>query len=181
MREYEEGILLFEVTRLNVWDKASQDSAGLESFFMANAERYMWPERARVVEYSLESADESEWLKAYQWSSKVDPVEWAEKFNKNGHVATFTQKWLEKSKVEEMGYGWSDGWVSEVVYKDNKARFTRVLGIDPPRQKQLSEAKGYVIADYQDFLEKQWVEELRAKYDVSINQGVVGSLVKNNQ
>jgi len=53
MREYEEGILLFEATKMEVWDKASQDTAGLQVYFTANRNNYRWEERARVSLYTI--------------------------------------------------------------------------------------------------------------------------------
>lgn len=44
--------------------------------------------------------------------------------------------------------------------------------------KTLEEARGYVIADYQDQLEKEWVKRLKAKYDVKLNDEVVNQLKK---
>jgi peptidyl-prolyl cis-trans isomerase SurA len=46
-----------------------------------------------------------------------------------------------------------------------------------PETKQLSEAKGKVVSDYQDMLEKEWLQELNDKYEVDINRSVSSSLV----
>ena len=52
-----------------------------------------------------------------------------------------------------------------------------VRGFVPPTAKSLEEARGQVIASYQDHLEKQWVEELRSKYTVEINEEVLYGLI----
>ncbi|MBK8427110.1 MAG: hypothetical protein IPL27_14545 [Lewinellaceae bacterium] len=58
MREYEEGILLFEALKLNVWDKANNDSIGLEQYYKTNlSQKYKWDERARVSLYTLKTDD----------------------------------------------------------------------------------------------------------------------------
>jgi len=48
----------------------------------------------------------------------------------------------------------------------------------PAQEKNLKQARGYVVADYQDFLERQWIEKLREKYKVNIDDKVLKSLVK---
>jgi peptidyl-prolyl cis-trans isomerase SurA len=48
----------------------------------------------------------------------------------------------------------------------------------PPKHKTLDEARGYVIADYQDYLEKKWVEELTNEYEITVDQKVLSSIVK---
>ena len=42
VQEYHDGILLFEVSLREVWDKAAKDTAGLENFFKANKKKYTW-------------------------------------------------------------------------------------------------------------------------------------------
>ena len=45
--------------------------------------------------------------------------------------------------------------------------------------KSLQEAKGLVTADYQNYLEKEWIEVLKKKYDYHVNEGVLDSLGSN--
>ena len=71
--------------------------------------------------------------------------------------------------------------ISPLEYKadDQTATFKKVSEILPPQPKALNEARGYIIADYQDHLEKIWIKELRAKYDVEVNDNVFESLIKS--
>jgi len=55
----------------------------------------------------------------------------------------------------------------------------KVVSILPAGPRSLDESKGFAIADYQDVLEKRWVESLRKKYTVKINEKTVKSLIKN--
>jgi len=42
----------------------------------------------------------------------------------------------------------------------------------------LSEARGYVISDYQDSLEKDWVKMLQSSYKIDVNQDAFKALIK---
>lgn len=44
VREYHDGILLFEVSLREVWDKASKDTAGLEKYFEEHRGDFTWKE-----------------------------------------------------------------------------------------------------------------------------------------
>ena len=64
---------------------------------------------------------------------------------------------------------------------DNFELDGRVLMVDlkevvPPVPKTLDEARGLVTAAYQDQLEKDWINELRAKYEVRVNKDVLYSI-----
>jgi peptidyl-prolyl cis-trans isomerase SurA len=67
------------------------------------------------------------------------------------------------------------------ILENRRARsltFTKIEDILPEQNKSLQEARGYVIADYQDYLEQEWVKTLRAKYKVKIDQKVFRSLIR---
>jgi peptidyl-prolyl cis-trans isomerase SurA len=58
-------------------------------------------------------------------------------------------------------------------------RFKKVEKVYPASKKTLKESRGYVISDYQDQLEREWIADLRERYDVNINRRVLRSLIKN--
>lgn len=70
MREYEEGILLFEATKINVWDKASKDSTGLEAYHAAHLNDYMWDERVEVATVTMDSASMDKLATVKKWAAK---------------------------------------------------------------------------------------------------------------
>ena len=53
---------------------------------------------------------------------------------------------------------------------DGQLRFVEILTVTDPEQKTLDEARGKVIADFQDYLERTWLDELRAKYGFEVNR-----------
>lgn len=180
MREYEEGILLFEVTKQNVWDKAARDTSGLRKFYETIKGNYTWNERAVVEEYTLpkQATPLIQSIREFATDHHAEAVE--AKYNVPGMRTE--QKTIEKgqtpsaSRIRE----WKVGYVSDAIRDSETGEFmfTRVKEVMPPRNKNLNEARGYIIADYQDFLEKQWVEELRKEYTVKVDQKVFETLSK---
>lgn len=183
IREYEEGILLFEATRMLVWDKASRDTAGLKAFFPSVQQKYYWNERATVEDFSLEYKSESSLEKIRKALTKKPLESVLAKFNKDGkEVLTVQEDTFERGKNEKLDAlgTWvagtmTDTWIDKA---DGNIHFMRIKTVMPPTGKTLKESRGYVIADYQDYLEKEWVKELNASYEVEINQQVLDALIK---
>ena len=181
MREYEEGILLFEATKNLVWDKASQDSAGLAQFHTQHRDDYMWSERAVVKVFTVKKEGTDQVDKIRKCAKKDSPEEVVEKFNKKEKIVAVQEKVVEKMKDKEVSkMNWKVGAISETMTNENNGakKFMKIVKILPPAQKTLSEARGYIIADYQDHLEKAWLEELRKSYTVKVNQDTLESLIK---
>ncbi len=181
MREYEEGILLFEITKKEVWDKASQDTTGLRSFYNKNKNKYKWGKRAVVSTYTLNDAAHIS-DKIGSFVEKNAPEAVLAKYNKNGkepvlHQATTTERGRNK-QIDALD--WKAGTLSkmEMDRKNKQITFMKVEQILEPTAKKLSEARGYVVADYQDFLEKQWLTELKKAYKIQTNKKVFKSLIK---
>lgn len=181
MREYEEGILLFEATKILVWDKASQDSVGLAEFHNTRKGNYQWNERAVTSFYTLKTESEELMDKIKKEAMSKTPEDVLKKFNTEETVLSVQEKVFEKEKSTfPESLQWSVGAISATeVNKRNKASsFYKVEKILPPAEKTLKEARGYVIADYQDYLDKKWLEELKADYKVEVNQPVFEGLIK---
>ncbi|MFK7810319.1 MAG: peptidylprolyl isomerase [Saprospiraceae bacterium] len=181
MREYEEGILLFEATKLLVWDKASQDTVGLKSFHEKNKKNYMWDERAEVSIYTVQADKKDKVTELRMAAIKKKPETMKENFVENNPAIAMEMRTFEKGKNKKMeGVEWKKGAVSKnMTNPRNKAvSFIKIEKILPPAQKTLKDARGYVIADYQDHLEKNWLTELKKTYDVEIDEKVFESMVK---
>ncbi len=180
MREYEEGILLFEATKINVWDKANQDTIGLKAFFETAKSNYNWQEKAKVGSYKITNVDKKMVDKIYQFALKNDWAKLDKKFNKKKTIVEYTETEIEKDSKEAVGFEWKIGTVSPLStdVKSNVFSFKKLNTITPSKPKSLSEARGYVVADYQDFLEEEWMQTLKREFDVKIFQEVLSSLKK---
>jgi peptidyl-prolyl cis-trans isomerase SurA len=183
MREYEEGILLFEALKQNVWDRANSDTLGLQKYYEEELKmKYMWKERARVTFYTLKTDDPKIVAKVRDMAAKKPATEVLKKFNKKGkpEVLSVMEKLYEKDKNKDLGALWKAGDMTETKTDagTKTASFLKIEALVPPAPKQLSEARGYAVADYQDYLEKKWIQDLRKEYTVVIDEGVLKSLIK---
>jgi peptidyl-prolyl cis-trans isomerase SurA len=183
LREYEEGILLFEATRINVWDKASQDTVGLKSYFKTIKGKYRWEDRAVASVFFIDGISKSVLEPVREYARKHSTQEVLEKFNKSDTIGIRVEELtLEKGKSPEASElkEWKAGEVTaaKLDRQNNEYSFYKVEKIIPAQDKLLNEARGYIIADYQDHLEIQWVNELKKQYPVKIDKGVFESLIK---
>ncbi len=193
MREYEEGILLFEATKRMVWDRASEDSTGLKGFYADNKTKYMWGERVRTIKYNINSEDPKIIEKVHSLAAKNDPKRVLEKINgKNvikksvdgksetavGLLVTYEEALVEKGKNPAIdALKWEKGARSADTKSGTITSFTQVQEVVAPQPKTLKEARGYVVAEYQDFLEKKWLDDLKATYPIKIDDAVFNALI----
>ncbi len=183
MREYEEGILLFEATKILVWDKASQDTTGLENFFKTVSSKYNWEDRVNVTQYIINSEGLAKAAEIREAAKKMSPKDVLEKFNSGATSLIAAEEALvEKGRNSTLdALNWSAGTLSENELDNVKktVSFYKIENVVPNSPKTLREARGYVVADYQDYLEKKWVESLMKEYDVKVNKRVLSRLIKS--
>jgi peptidyl-prolyl cis-trans isomerase SurA len=179
VQEYRDGILLFELTNNEVWSKAVEDTAGLRTFHEANKEKYMWKERLDFSTYENISGEKNlKKLKSLVAKGKSSDAILA-KLNKKENTVTVKHFLVEKGTDENVDTYIQVEMTSITDLLDNdKFNHTVIHGLRKPEPKKLSETKGYVISDYQDYLEKNWITNLKNKYKVEINQQVFESLIK---
>jgi len=104
MREYEEGILLFEATKMSVWDKANQDTLGLHEFYESQKSKYMFGERATIGTYFINSDDEKTVKKITKCAKKRDAEKTMARFNKPDlDLIAYEEKVVEAGSKELVG------------------------------------------------------------------------------
>ncbi len=178
MQEYRDGILLFDLTDKKVWSKAVKDSAGLVSFYETNKANYMWDRRLDAIIYTSANADIAS--KTRKLLKKKKPlVEILTTINKDSQLNLNTKdgKFLKGENEIIDAITWQKG-LSPDMNRNNSVVFVDVLNIIEPTSKTLDEAKGIITADYQNYLEKEWIKELRTKYPVTVDQDVLNSFGK---
>lgn len=178
MREYRDGILLFELTDRKVWTQAMKDTTGLKEYHAKHASEYMWGERLEATIYSFDKPEFTD-IARDLLKKGLSPDEIVKEINKDSLniIKTESKKYSKNDHKLIDAIEWKKG-VTENKEFNGRTVFVDVKGIIPPMQRNLSEARGLVTADYQTYLEHQWIKELRAKYPVKVNQEVLTSLTK---
>jgi peptidyl-prolyl cis-trans isomerase SurA len=180
MREYRDGILLFELTDRKVWSYALKDSAGLNKFYEGNKNKYMWNERvdAEVFNCSDKKIGQEAYKIALKNKSAGDIQLKLNKENAQSKVSVISGKY-EKGQYDAVDQtNWMAGTSALKMLPDSSYQFVRINKVIVPEPKSLKEAKGFIISDYQEFLEKNWMQELRSKYAIVVNNEVFRALIK---
>lgn len=164
LNEYREGILLFEVMEQEVWSKASQDTTGQRLFYDKNKNQYQAGDRVEARIFS--TADKNVLNEIQQKISRGDTLKESDlkKFKSIQHARIYGKG---ESKIIDR-VSWSAG-VHEVE-ADGLYYLVEIIRLIAPGIKSFAEARPQVISDYQDYLEKAWVEKLRNDYRVRINK-----------
>ncbi len=180
MREYEEGILLFEATKRAVWDRANQDSVGLADFYQKNSNNYKTEEKGNLLVYTVATNDVKLAEKVLKYSMKNDVEKVLKKFNNKDKIVNYVEETLERSNPRFNDLKWEISSPSPLKKNEENGAFTfsTITKIFPVRNKVLKEARGYVVADYQEYLEKEWIKELSNKYKIDVKSDVLNKLIK---
>jgi peptidyl-prolyl cis-trans isomerase SurA len=177
LQEYHDGVLLYEIMKDKVWDKAIKDTTGLQKFFETNKDNYMWPER---IEATIYSSDKKEMidtalklinLDTLSMKEILDSVNKDSQLNIKGEKGKFIQENMSYLKGKDLKEG-----VNSIYEFEGKHYLVIVEKFLPKGNKSLSEARGAVIQDYQEHLEKEWLSELREKHEITVNEEVLYSI-----
>ena len=178
MDEYRDGLLLFDLMEKEIWNRAKNDTIGLQDFFQKNSKNYQWKKRYNVD--ILSSTDKKFVEKAQKFLAKGKSLDYIkEQLNKDGKVNVMSKSGLYEENYDVLSnfQNLSKG-VTNIIAKDQYFFVVNVTDTKPAGVKELSECKGKVISDYQQYLENNWVDELKSEFTIKINTDVF-SKVKN--
>lgn len=176
VREYHDGILLFDVSLREVWDKANKDTEGLAAYFKANKKNYTWDE-PRYKGYMIYAKDEKVAKAAKQIIKTANADSVMSYINQRINVDSVQYVKVEKGL-------WVEGKnaaVDKYGFKNKTAEYTASeefpvvvpVGKIIKAPQEYTDVRSQVTTDYQDHLEKQWVATLREKYPVVVNEEVL--------
>lgn len=180
IREYHDGLLLYEISNRTVWDKAAKDEKGLAAYFKKNRKRYKWEQpRFKGIAYWVKQEGDVEAVKK---SLKNIPFEkWAERLRKEFNDSTIRIK-----VVKGIFRKGDNALIDKVVFaKDTTVADVKDFPISATYGEKLKAPKTHndvrelVVADYQEQLEKAWIEALRKRYTVVVNKDVLSTVNKH--
>ena len=175
MKEYRDGILLFELTDQKVWGKAVKDTTGLEAFHAAHEGDFMWDTRYDVDIYTCADASVAKQVRSLLKKGKRG-AELVDVVNKDSALALEIDNGLYSLEQRPFLKSVDKPGLSADIPVDGRVVIVDMKRIVPPSPKSLEEARGAITAAYQDSLEKAWIKELRAKYPVVIEKDVLYSI-----
>ncbi len=169
LKEYRDGLLLFDLMEKEVWNKASKDTVGLENYYEKHKEKYKWNDRVEVVMVS--SANEKimgKALKMMKRNKSKEAIENALNTDVEKNViftkGTFALTDEKLPSDFEMKKG-----VSKIYQHNDAFHVIDVKKVLPSGIKTLEDAKGNVINDYQAELEAKWIADLHKRFKVEVN------------
>jgi peptidyl-prolyl cis-trans isomerase SurA len=176
MGEYRDGILLFDLTDQKVWSKAVKDTLGLAAFYQNNKNSYKWDTRLDASIYTVKDVKTVQKVKNFIKSGLSDKDLLKEINTDSLKVLTIESgKFSRKENKLIDSIPWTPGFSADIIDKGTTV-FVNVHKVLKPEVKELNDARGLITADYQNYLEKEWIATLKAKYPVEVNKSVLAKI-----
>lgn len=174
--EYRDGLLLFDLMETTIWNVAKTDSIGVQDYYNNHKSKYVSPES---IDANVASSASQKVVKKVGklLKKKMAPEQIKNLVNNNGEVNIFfTSGILEKGhQALPSSYKFEKG-ISRIYKHNNSFVIVEAKEIFPESLKTFDEAKGSVIGDYQAYKEKNWLESLKDKYKIIVNQEALNSV-----
>jgi peptidyl-prolyl cis-trans isomerase SurA len=179
MRELKDGNLFFDIMMREVWSNAQSDTAGQRAFYEQNKSKYKWNYSAdAVIFYCSDSVT----AKSFRNSLVKDKTKWRSLLDDFSDKITVDSSRFEIAKIPGAQKTTAKaGTITNIVKNkdDYSASFALIFKIYPtPGQKTFADARGDVVSDFQDTIDKKWIAELKKKYPVKVNEEVLKSIAK---
>lgn len=175
IHEYRDGMMLFEISNVNVWNRSVKDQAGLEEYFNANRDKYRW-DAPRYKGFVIYAASDSV-------AKAVDEYLACNRVDADSVSTVLRREFPKQVKVDKVVMPKGDSEIVDAIAFGAPApdlsadrrwkAYTAYLGHVIEAPEEAADVRGAVTSDYQDYLEKNWVEALHSRYPVKINKKVL--------
>lgn len=179
MNEYHDGIILYEIMTDKVWNKAIQDTVGLKQFFQENRANYVWGERLDALVYECLDQKIADQVYKMIQNDTINSKHVIDVINKDSelNLRVRTNKFETELTPFLKGQNLKKG-ANKPYELNGKFYVVKIAAILPPTPKELAEAKGAITSDFQNYLEKKWMDQLRINHPVKVYKEVLYSLGK---
>jgi peptidyl-prolyl cis-trans isomerase SurA len=178
LKEYEEGLLLFDIMENKIWKGAQLDSIGLKSYYNENTSKFKSNSK---ITATIARSNKKKKLKAVKkmWSQGFSTDAISQKLNERDQALIFSSGDFEiDSPLIPKNMVFNKG-ISEIYSLDDNYVLLNISNIETPQILSFEDAKGAVISKYQSVLESKWLETLRNKYPIVINEKILSDLKKS--
>ncbi len=178
MKEYHDGILLFELTNQKIWTYAGQDSVGLHNYYDQHKNEFKWETRLDATIYTVKDTSYVDTVRVLA-KSGLSSDDIKQQINNDSLTVVFVESKKYQKEDNEIidSIKWKKG-MSDNFSKKGNTVFVVVHKKLSPQHKTFDEARGLITAGYQEYLEEEWIKELRAKYPVVIHEDVLSTLAE---
>ncbi len=174
LKEYHDGIILYEIMQDRVWNKAVKDTAGLRAYFMANQTKYTWQKRLDATVYECLNKDIAAKVSGMLQNDTINSKHVLDVVNKDSELNLKVK--MNKFDIAQTPFlankALSKG-VNQAYEFEGKFYVVKVAAVLEPGLKEFSEAKGMATSDYQNYLESTWLEALKSAHSVKVNKDVL--------
>ncbi|MBR1626575.1 MAG: peptidylprolyl isomerase [Bacteroidales bacterium] len=195
VKEFENGVLIFDLTDRMVWNKSVSDSIAVRQYYEDNKSKYLYTERADAVIWTINKSLNISGLK-----KKI--LGYKKRKKSNDEIKDILNRKYSKDGKEKFAYIWgrfeygTNRNIDKNVFADidnikkqnypygiidtssvtNRNLLIVVNEIMPVGIKPFESCKGLVTSDYQEVLEKSWIDDLKKQYPVVINFDLLNTL-----
>lgn len=178
MEEYRDGLLLFDLMEKEIWQRSKSDTLGLKSFYDAQKDKYLW--KTRVDVDILSSTSEPTIKKALTMLAKKESLQQIkDKLNTKDVVNIMANEGTFEEGADALPKGIKlQPGISPITKQGDYYFATNVIKVIPPQEKTFEECKGKLVNDYQQYLEQNWVTDLKKEFTINVNQEVFEKVKK---
>ena len=175
LKEYRDGILLFDISDQMIWSKAIKDTSGLKLFYEKNQDTWKYPNRAKTEIYTTQ--DKKTAKKIYKLLSKKIKYDSIQKIvNQDDLNVELNKKTLDEFNDFNMSYNELSEGITKPIKVNEKFIILNVYEKLDSRNKLLNEAEGIIVSAYQNHLEKEWIKKLRSENEITVNYDALYSI-----
>ena len=178
INDYRNGLLVYDVMNKNIWQIAKTDSTGLKDYYETKKNNYKWKKRLDVDIYSSSDEITTKQVQTLLLRGE-ESVTIKKQINSDGKINVITvsdvfeidQSELPEDLIPEKG-------VSDIKLNDGFYVVVNIKEVIEPNLKEFDEVRGTVISNFQTEIEEKWMQSLRDKYEVKINNKSLKKLKK---